>query len=80
MMQLRTVFLGNMLLLSAPGLFSAQAAGLQRAAEPSVTGRSDKRLVVLERLRTGFLERHKLPGAALAVARHGRLVYARGFG
>jgi N-acyl-D-amino-acid deacylase len=79
-MQLRTVFLGNMLLLSAPGLFSAQAAGLQQAAEPSVTGRSDKRLVVLDRLMTGFLERHKLPGASLAVARHGRLVYARGFG
>lgn len=29
---------------------------------------------------TGFLEEHHLPGAALAVTRKGRLVYARGFG
>jgi len=29
---------------------------------------------------TGFLAEHHLPGASLAVARDGRLVYARGFG
>jgi N-acyl-D-amino-acid deacylase len=29
---------------------------------------------------TDFLREHELPGAALAVARNGRLVYARGFG
>src|SRR5262249_30258373 len=27
-----------------------------------------------------FLAKHRIPGAALAVTRHGRLVYARGFG
>jgi len=79
-MQLRTVFLGNMLLLSAPGLFPAEASGPQQAVELSVTGRSDKRLVALDRMMTEFLQRYKLPGASLAVARHGRLVYARGFG
>ena len=44
------------------------------------TGRGDKRLEPLDRLMTGFLSRHKLPGASLAVTRNGRLVYARGFG
>jgi N-acyl-D-amino-acid deacylase len=80
---LRTVFLGNMLLLSASGWVEANAAGPAGPAEGSklsVTGRADKRLAALDRLMTGFVERHKLPGASLAVARHGRLVYARGFG
>ena len=82
-MHLRTVFLGNMLLLSASGWIEANAAGPAGATEGSrlsVTGRADKRLAALDRLMTGFIERHKLPGASLAVARHGRLVYARGFG
>ena len=34
----------------------------------------------LDRLMLGFLEEHQVPGAALAVAKDGRLVYARGFG
>lgn len=34
----------------------------------------------LDDLLTGFLERHKLPGASLAVGRGGRVLYARGFG
>mgnify|MGYP003331926368 FL=1 len=74
-MHLRTVFLGNMLLLAAPGLaVSAEAESV------SVTGRDDKRLESLDRLMTGFVARYKLPGASLAVTRNGRLVYARGFG
>ena len=74
-MHLRTVFLGNMLLLAAPGLaVSAEAESV------SVTGRDDKRLGSLDRLMTGFVSRHKLPGASLAVTRNGQLVYARGFG
>ena len=34
----------------------------------------------LDDLMAGFLERHKLPGASLAVGRGGRVLYARGFG
>ena len=74
-MHLRTVFLGNMLLLAAPGL-----AATAEVESVGVTGRGDKRLEPLDRLMTGFLSRHKLPGASLAVTRNGRLVYARGFG
>jgi N-acyl-D-amino-acid deacylase len=50
------------------------------AAETEATGRADPRLASFDRLMTTFLREHKLPGAALAVARNGRLVYARGFG
>jgi serine/threonine protein kinase/CubicO group peptidase (beta-lactamase class C family) len=44
------------------------------------TGRIDPRLKSFDQLMTGFLKDHKVPGAALAVARNGRLVYSRGFG
>ena len=79
-MHLRTVFLGNMLLLSVPGLLPVEVAGQTKVPELSVTGQVDKRLAPLDRLMLDFLRRHRLPGASLAVARHGRLVYARGFG
>jgi CubicO group peptidase (beta-lactamase class C family) len=55
-------------------------AGSARGDEPPVTGVHDARLESFDRLMTGFLKKHKAPGAALAVARHGKLVYARGFG
>ena len=74
-MHLRTVFLGNMLLLAAPGLAATAEGG-----SGGVTGRGDKRLEPLDRLMTDFVSRHQLPGASLAVTRNGRLVYARGFG
>ena len=76
-MHLRTVFLGNMLLLTAPGLL---VAGPAKEPAVSMTGKADKRLGSLDRMMVGFLRRHRLPGAAVAVVRHGRLVYARGFG
>ena len=44
------------------------------------TGRADPRLVPFGRLMREFLREHELPGAALAVAHKGKLVYARGFG
>ena len=34
----------------------------------------------LDDLMTGFLEKHKLPGASLAVGRGGQVLFARGFG
>ena len=49
-------------------------------AQPPTTGRADPRLASFDRLMTRFIAKHHLPGAALAVARNGRLVYARGFG
>src|ERR1044071_7158962 len=45
-----------------------------------ITGRADPRCAALDNLMTSFLAEHSLPGAALAVARNNRLLYARGFG
>lgn len=49
-------------------------------AEIPATGQFDVRLRPLDDLMTGFLTKHKLPGASLAVGRGGRVLYARGFG
>ena len=38
------------------------------------------KLAAYDELMTAFMREHQPPGAALAVAYHGRLVYARGFG
>jgi N-acyl-D-amino-acid deacylase len=45
-----------------------------------VTGDADDRLKPLDDLFTGYMTEHKLPGAAVALTRHGKLMYARGFG
>ncbi len=49
-------------------------------AEGYVTGLSQPKLAPYDDLMIKFMREHKPPGAALAVAYHGRLVYARGFG
>lgn len=46
----------------------------------SSTGVEDPRLASFDRMMIRFLEQHRAPGAAVAVARGGKLVYARGFG
>ena len=50
------------------------------AAELPVTGRDDSKLVAFDRMMLKFMNDHDVPGAALAIARHGKIVYARGFG
>jgi N-acyl-D-amino-acid deacylase len=42
--------------------------------------KADPRMVPFDKLLTDFVSEHKLPGAALAVTRNGRLVYAQGAG
>jgi CubicO group peptidase (beta-lactamase class C family) len=54
--------------------------GQTPADKVEATGRGDPRLASFDRLMKQFLHEHELPGGALAVAHHGRLVYARGFG
>jgi N-acyl-D-amino-acid deacylase len=44
------------------------------------TGAADPNLASFDKLLTDFIAEHKLPGAAVAVTRGGKLVYARGFG
>jgi N-acyl-D-amino-acid deacylase len=45
-----------------------------------VTGPAEAGLAPFDKLLTQFVAENKLPGAAVAVTRHGKLVYARGFG
>lgn len=44
------------------------------------TGDTDRQLEPYDELMTSFMREHRPPGAALAVVKDGRLVYARGFG
>jgi len=46
----------------------------------NATGQADPRLAAYDELMQQFLTEQKPPGAALAVAKNGKLVYARGFG
>ena len=64
------------LMLTLGLLATAQA----RQTYASPTGREDARLASFDRLMISFVEKQQIPGAALAVAKDGRLVYARGFG
>jgi N-acyl-D-amino-acid deacylase len=48
--------------------------------ELPVTGTAHAELASFDRLMTSFLPKHGIPGAALAVARDGHVVYERGFG
>jgi N-acyl-D-amino-acid deacylase len=56
--------------------------GYREETKPSAiaTGRSDPRLSSFDGMMKAFLDRHRVPGAAIAVTRRGKLVYARGFG
>lgn len=45
-----------------------------------ISGETNAALAPFDRLMSSFVTEHQVPGAALAVTRQGRLVYARGFG
>jgi N-acyl-D-amino-acid deacylase len=44
------------------------------------TGELDKRFDSFDRMMREYMERHRVPGAALAVTDRGRIVFARGYG
>ena len=48
--------------------------------DPPVSGKAVPGLASFDTLMTDFIRKYHLPGGALAVARDGRIVYARGFG
>jgi N-acyl-D-amino-acid deacylase len=52
----------------------------RRAAAAVSTGKSDPRMASFDRIMAAFMQRHRVPGAALAVTDQGRLVHARGCG
>ncbi|HEY1190620.1 MAG TPA: serine hydrolase domain-containing protein [Gemmata sp.] len=72
----RRSFLASVALASAGGLRPAPGA----ESEVQATGTADPNLSPFDTLFTSFLPEHKIPGAAVAVTRSGKLVYARGFG
>lgn len=62
---------------------AAAGLALWPCGEPAAgaaTGPAMPKLAAYDELMAAFMREHKPPGAALAVAYHGRLVYARGFG
>jgi CubicO group peptidase (beta-lactamase class C family) len=56
------------------------AAGSDNASSVVETGSACEALAPFDELMRSFLRDNEIPGGALAVARQGRLVYARGFG
>jgi CubicO group peptidase (beta-lactamase class C family) len=65
------------LALALVGILSVTSAGEKRLP---VTGRAAPNLASFDALMTKFVRDNDVPGAALAVTKDGRLVYARGFG
>lgn len=74
----------DFLLGSAAGALAGPHLAHGRADPPlgelPVTGRDDPNLAAFDRLMAAFVTLYEVPGAALAVTRKGKLVYARGFG
>ena len=65
--------LAVLIALTAAACAALAAAGADVApADPPLAG--------FDRLMRDFIKEHDVPGGALAVAKDGRLVYARGFG
>lgn len=65
---------------AAPVFAEDSKAASKSDDKPHITGRAHKELLPFDEMMTNFVETHQVPGAALAVTRHSRLVYARGFG
>jgi N-acyl-D-amino-acid deacylase len=67
--------------VAAAGLLFPRVSRAQpKDDDPPVSGTANPTLAPFDRLMTGFIRDHAVPGAALAVSRGGKLVYARGFG
>jgi N-acyl-D-amino-acid deacylase len=74
----RARWLSLIVLLSATAVLWAAAPAEKHIP---VSGQADRRLASFDRLMLDFLRKYpEIPGAALAVGRHGKLIYSRGFG
>jgi CubicO group peptidase (beta-lactamase class C family) len=58
----------------------AEAPSDPPGPEVPATGKADARFAGFDAVMVSFLRKNDVPGAALAVAKDGRVVYARGFG
>jgi N-acyl-D-amino-acid deacylase len=72
----RREFLASSAFLCAGSVRPPLAGG----ADVTATGAADPNLAPFDKLVSEFVSEHNLPGAAVAVTRGGKLVYARGFG
>ena len=61
-------------------LRSATLALLPGVLPPRLAAADDPPLAPFDRLMTGFLKDHQVPGGSLAITRNGKLIYSRGFG
>ncbi|MDP7016138.1 MAG: serine hydrolase domain-containing protein [Pirellulaceae bacterium] len=62
------------------GLSVLLAAAPSRGDEPIAMGKVREALASFDKMMVDFVAENEIPGAALAVAKDGRLMYARGFG
>src|SRR5437016_124361 len=81
----RLLVVGGFLLLALSVLPAGAQTGTDKTGSDKtpplpITGKSDPKLAKLDELMTAMVTRYKLPGAVLAVAQDGKLVYSRGFG
>jgi CubicO group peptidase (beta-lactamase class C family) len=60
--------------------FTGRLARAAAAGQLPVTGNPEPRLEAFDRLMLTFMQEHDVYGASLAIARNGKMVYARGFG
>jgi len=75
-MPTRRQFLASAAVLASGGL----RPPLAKADELPVTGNANPALKPFDDLLAKFVADHAVPGAAAAVTKNGKLVYARGFG
>jgi N-acyl-D-amino-acid deacylase len=61
-------------------LLADETPAAENAANLPATGEAVEALAPLDAWARGFLGEHKIPGCSVAVAKEGRVVYARGFG
>lgn len=71
----RSIWIHLVACMTFAGLVVTHAAG-----EIPMTGAEEPKLAAFDQLMLSFMKEHDVPGAALAIARHGKIVYARGFG
>jgi len=76
------VFTAVLTAAACPGrpVWAQSAPATQPEARIPVSGARNPDLAPLDDLMISVVQKHNVPGAALAVTRDGRLVYARGFG
>ncbi len=76
----RRAFLALAAASAAGFVIRSQAAAPRDDGPLPITGAANPDLDPFDKLMTSFVREHAVPGASLAVMRHGKLVYARGFG